>query len=110
MCEEKTRQVSESQPSDDKSSIKHEKIELWDYYEEISPNFWNVPGKKLPKQLNALQHNWHYVWRMLKDISNFQSTWTVFPIYAGIGLILSFFPAITFWYSGQLLKIVSNEN
>lgn len=121
MCEERKRQApASSEPelseteteceANDCKQIKHMQFGVWDYYEEVSPKLWGtcMSGRKWREQLNTLQNDIPYVWMMLKDLSSLESTWTIFTIYASIGFVLSLFPVITFWYSGQLLKIVSN--
>ena len=95
-------------PNDEKR-IRHKKFGIWDYYEEISPELEKVPGGRRLEQLNAFRQSLPYVWLMLKDLSSLRSTWVILPLYAAISLVMSFLPAVTLWYSGQLLKIVSKE-
>lgn len=94
----------------DRKRVKHKKLGIWDYYEEVSPELEKVPGGRRLEQLNALRQSLPYVWFMLKDLSSLRSTWIILPFYAVISLVMSFLPAVTLWYSGQLLKIVSKEN
>lgn len=94
---------------DDAQRVKHTKIGIWDLYEEVSPELKNVPGAARVEQLNEFRQSAPYIWLMLKDLSSLRSIWLVLSSYVVIKLALSFLPAISLWYSGQMLRIVSCE-
>lgn len=92
---------------DDKHRVKHSKIGVWDFYQEIFPDVENIPGGTFLEQLNEFKLGSRYVLRMLKDISQLRNCWTAMALYAACTGVLSLLPALALWYSGRLLQIVS---
>ncbi|EJD04434.1 P-loop containing nucleoside triphosphate hydrolase protein [Fomitiporia mediterranea MF3/22] len=45
---------------------------------------------------------------MLKDLGSLKNCWLVLCVYSTCTVILSLLPAITLWYSGQMIKIVES--
>lgn len=47
--------------------------------------------------------------RMVKDIASIEDCWTYFVLWLLVKLLLAFIPAVSLWYSGQLLQMVSHK-
>ncbi|KAI0726052.1 P-loop containing nucleoside triphosphate hydrolase protein [Fomitopsis betulina] len=101
-----TRRTGTFDP-EDTSRVRHTHIGVWDIYEEIQPVLgWNIPGVATLEHYLEATRSLPYVWRMIKDISSIPSCWLLILIYVLVELVQSFIPAISLWYSGQLLTIV----
>ncbi|KAF5351573.1 hypothetical protein D9758_007222 [Tetrapyrgos nigripes] len=88
----------------DSSNVQHTEIGVWDLYEEIVPELTRLPfyefwsSRVNVELLLELSRNAPFVWRMFTDIlTNVEGCWWL------LGILI---PAITLWYSSQLLKIV----
>ena len=92
---------------DDAQRVKHTKLGVWDLYEETTPELKHVPGAAKLEQLNEMKQSIPYIWRMLKDLGSLKHCWLVLAHYISCTIILALLPAITLWYSGQMLQIVS---
>ncbi|KAG6874168.1 hypothetical protein C0995_005586 [Termitomyces sp. Mi166 len=94
-------------PSDTKN-VKHSRIGVWDLYEEIQPELAHVPGSSRLEPYFEIAQNLPYVWRMLRDIGSIRACWFHLVLYLIFECIASLIPAISLWYSAQLLKIVQS--
>jgi hypothetical protein len=94
---------------DDAQHVKHTKFGVWDFYQERS-KLAHIPGAaKAEPYLEMYQEIYQslpFVWRMLKELGQIRSCWTMLFIYLLVVLLASLVPAVSLWYSGQLLKIV----
>uniref|UniRef100_A0A0W0G9X5 Putative P-loop containing nucleoside triphosphate hydrolase protein n=1 Tax=Moniliophthora roreri TaxID=221103 RepID=A0A0W0G9X5_MONRR len=93
---------------EDEKNVKHTKIGVWDLYEEKQPELERVP---LLKRLNVehyleMYNTLPFVWRMMKDIGSMRSCWFYMGAFLLVELVSSLIPALSLWYSGQLLQIV----
>lgn len=91
---------------DDSLHVKHTKLGIWDFYEEITPGLENVPGGTFFEQLNEFRLGSVYVMRLLKDLARLRNCWFMLVVYAVCMGVLSLLPALALWYSGKLLHIV----
>ncbi|KAL9715679.1 hypothetical protein Ac2012v2_000122 [Leucoagaricus gongylophorus] len=89
--------------TDDKSSVKHSRIGVWDLYEQIPPRLVGWPSLQ---PLFDVVENLPYVWHMLVDVSSIRECHILLFAYLVIELFVSLIPALSLWYSGQLLHIV----
>ncbi|KAG6819629.1 hypothetical protein H0H93_010049 [Arthromyces matolae] len=92
-------------PSDAKN-VKHTSIGVWDLYEEIQPELSHIPGSSRLEPYIEILQNLPFVWRMLKDIGSIRACWFHLVVYLISEGIASLVPAVTLWYSAQLLNIV----
>ncbi|RDB28996.1 Lipid A export ATP-binding/permease protein MsbA [Hypsizygus marmoreus] len=92
-------------PTDTKN-VKHTRIGVWDLYEETQPELAHVPGSSRLESYFEMVNGLPYVWRMLKDIGSIRACWSLLAMYLAIECISSLLPAVTLWYSAQLLHIV----
>ncbi|KAK1232133.1 hypothetical protein PQX77_004734 [Marasmius sp. AFHP31] len=95
----------------DEMKVKSTRIGVWDLYEEKQPEL-NTPwtsrlnlGTTL-EQLFEVINCLPYVWRMLSDIGSIRSCWAYLALYLSLEIVSSLVPALSLWYSSQLLTIV----
>jgi len=90
--------------------VKHTKIGVWDLYEDtqvpVSARFRSLswPGFK---SYAILAQTLPYVWRMIKDIASTPDCSILLLAYLLVELAVSLVPAVSLYYSGKLLTIVS---
>ena len=92
---------------EDAKHVKHTKLGVWDLYQEKAPNLARIPGATRAELYLEMCQSFPFVWRMLKDIGRIRSCWFMLGIYTSMVVLGSLVPALSLWYSGQLLKIVS---
>ena len=92
---------------DDQSTVEHSKVGVWDLYEDVATKKMYIPLLSNLETLWETSDSLPYVWRMLKDISNINGCMFYLSLYLALELGLSLLPALTVWYSGQLLQVVS---
>ncbi|KAF8876487.1 P-loop containing nucleoside triphosphate hydrolase protein [Infundibulicybe gibba] len=90
----------------DPVNVKHSRIGVWDLYEETQPELARVPGASYFENYFEMRNSLPFVWRMLKDIGSIRSCWSLLAMYLASEFVASLIPAVSLWYSGQLLKIV----
>lgn len=88
-------------------NVKHTRIGVWDLYEDISAtpisSRLRWPGFK---SYTILARSVPYVWRMIKDIASTPDCSFLLLAFLLLELVISFIPAVSLYYSGQLLTIV----
>ena len=93
---------------DDYSLVKHTRIGVWDCYQEISGSrrMFKLPIlSKIRLVIEASQQT-HPVTRMLKDMLSISECRPYFALLAPLKLAEATVPAISLWYSSQLLLMV----
>ncbi|XP_006454827.1 hypothetical protein AGABI2DRAFT_182792 [Agaricus bisporus var. bisporus H97] len=90
---------------DDKGRVKHSTIGVWDLYEEVAPRLALRGWPTFQPVLDVVE-NLPYVWRMLIDVASIRECNYLLFAYLVIELTMSLLPALSLWYSGQLLYIV----
>ncbi|KAH6911178.1 HlyB/MsbA family ABC transporter [Coprinopsis sp. MPI-PUGE-AT-0042] len=91
---------------EDSSSVEHSKVGVWDLYEDVATKKMYIPFLSNLETLWESSDSLPYVWRMLKDISNINGCMFYLSLYLALEFGLSLLPALTVWYSGQLLQVV----
>jgi ABC-type multidrug transport system fused ATPase/permease subunit len=93
----------------DARRIKHSRIGVWDLYEErqTNSNLLRIPGSSIVETFAQMIQNTPYVMRMLKDVLSIRRVQMLLPIFLIMEVSNSFIPAVSLWYSGQLLRLVS---
>jgi hypothetical protein len=81
----------------DASSVKHTPVGVWDLYEQVQPEFTNVPGSSQFEPYLEMASSFPYVWRMIKDICSIRTCWFLLAMYFGIEAIASLLPAVALW-------------
>jgi hypothetical protein len=92
----------------DARRVKHSRIGVWDLYEErqTNSNLLRIPGSSIETFAQMIQ-NTPYVMRMLKDVLSIRRVQMLLPIFLIMEVSNSLIPAVSLWYSGQLLRLVS---
>ncbi|KAN0101039.1 P-loop containing nucleoside triphosphate hydrolase protein [Tylopilus felleus] len=85
--------------------VKHTRIGVWDLYEEKQTNI-PIPGASRLERASQMLEGLPYVWRMLKDICSIRRCLVLILLYLVSEVVASLIPAISLWYSGQLLLLV----
>jgi len=80
--------------TDDKSSVKHSRIGVWDLYEQIPPRLVGWPSLQ---PLFDVVENLPYVWHMLVDVSSIRECNILLFAYLVIELFVSLIPALSLW-------------
>ncbi|KIJ59811.1 hypothetical protein HYDPIDRAFT_118060 [Hydnomerulius pinastri MD-312] len=90
---------------EDAKRIKHTRIGVWDMYEERQSDI-RIPGSSRLETYGQMIQGLPYVWRMLKDICSIRRCWMLMSLYFLVEVAASLIPAVSLWYSGQLLHLV----
>lgn len=92
----------------DARRVKHSRIGIWDLYEERQANssWLRIPGSSIVETYAQMIQNTPYVVRMLKDVLSIRRVQMLFPIFLVMEVSGSLIPAVSLWYSGQLLRLV----
>ncbi|TFY73558.1 hypothetical protein EWM64_g10454, partial [Hericium alpestre] len=91
----------------DAERVEHHRIGVWDLYvqhEEKLLSYVPSAWRDRLEEYGSILNDMPYLWRTVKDIS--KTCWHFLVVYATITVIIALLPALTLWYSGQLLKIV----
>lgn len=91
---------------EDAKHVKHTKLGVWDLYQEKRPELAHIPGAANAEPYLEMYHSLPFVWRMLKELGQIRRCWVLLFLYLLIVSLASLVPAVSLWYSGQLLKIV----
>ncbi|KAG9310293.1 P-loop containing nucleoside triphosphate hydrolase protein [Chiua virens] len=92
---------------DDTKRIKHTRIGVWDLYEEKYADIpVPLPGVSRLETVSQMRQNFPYVWRMFKDICSIPRCLLLILLYLAVEVVASLIPALSIWYSGQLLFLV----
>ncbi|KAF9448852.1 P-loop containing nucleoside triphosphate hydrolase protein [Macrolepiota fuliginosa MF-IS2] len=91
--------------TEDRTRVQHSRIGVWDLYEEITPRLGFVGWPTLQPLFDIVE-NIPYVWRMTVDVFSIRECNLLLLSYLVIELVASLLPALSLWYSGQLLHIV----
>jgi hypothetical protein len=107
------RQMMTTRPGkfdpEDARRVKHSRIGVWDLYEErqTNSNLLRIPGSSIVETFAQMIQNTPYVMRMLKDVLGIRRVQMLLPIFLIMEVSNSLIPAVSLWYSGQLLRLVS---
>ncbi|KAF8446437.1 P-loop containing nucleoside triphosphate hydrolase protein [Boletus edulis BED1] len=103
---QKTPQGPGAFDPNDAARIKHTRLGVWDFYEEKHPNIGPIPGASRLETASLMLQSSPYVWRMLKDICSIRRCLVLMILYLLVEVAASLVPAVSLWYSGQLLLLV----
>ncbi|KAG0703054.1 P-loop containing nucleoside triphosphate hydrolase protein, partial [Suillus ampliporus] len=90
----------------DARRVKHTRIGIWDLYEERQTELPRIPGSSLLETYAQILESMPHVVRMFKDILSIRRVRMLLPAFLVVELLNSLIPAISLWYSGQLLRLV----
>jgi hypothetical protein len=90
------------------NNVKHTRIGVWDLYEDKSetPTSSRLRWPEF-KSYALLAQALPYVYRMMRDIASTPDCSILLLAYLLVELIISLIPALSLYYSGKLLNIVS---
>ncbi|KAJ3547942.1 hypothetical protein NMY22_g1464 [Coprinellus aureogranulatus] len=95
---------------DDRSTVKHTKAGVWDQYDDVSRStrrkLFRLPGFFKVKEVTEAYKGYPHVTRMAYDIFTLEDCGIFFVAWIVLQFCLAFMPALTLWYTGQLLHIV----
>ncbi|EIW86264.1 P-loop containing nucleoside triphosphate hydrolase protein [Coniophora puteana RWD-64-598 SS2] len=91
---------------EDAERVKHTRIGVWDLYEERHPELKYVPGSSRIETYMQMLDSMPFIWRMIKDILSIRQCTVMLILYLIVEVIASLIPAVSLWYSGQLLNLV----
>ena len=95
---------------DDRSLIRHAKSGVWDIYGDISAKarrrIFRLPFLSKAKIIGEAYEGYPHVARMVRDIATLEGCGGYFVAWFGLRFVSSFMPAISLWYTGQLLRMV----
>ncbi|KAI6133883.1 P-loop containing nucleoside triphosphate hydrolase protein [Pisolithus croceorrhizus] len=89
----------------DTQNVKHTRMGVWDFYEELPLNA-PIPFSSKLETYAQLLEGIPFVWRMLKDICSIRRCLSLICLYLLVEVARSLVPAVSLWYSGQLLLLV----
>ncbi|KAG2345399.1 P-loop containing nucleoside triphosphate hydrolase protein [Suillus weaverae] len=94
---------------DDAHRVKHTRIGIWDLYEERQPQSLRMLGSSISETYAWVLQNMPYVVRMLKHMHSIPRCSILLSAYLVVELLGTLMPAISLWYTGQLLRLVQTE-
>ncbi|KZP30394.1 P-loop containing nucleoside triphosphate hydrolase protein [Athelia psychrophila] len=93
---------------EDETHVKHTKLGVWDLYKETQPELQNIPGSSRLEPYLEMYQSMPFVWKMIQDIGSIRSCWVMLATYLVFVVLAALIPAVSLWYSGQLLRIVES--
>lgn len=93
---------------DDTTLVRQTQVGVWHLYDDISGSkrIFSLPLLSRGKILVEAYNGGPYMARMLRDISGIEGCKPFFFGWLFVKLCLAFIPAISLWYTGQLLRMV----
>ncbi|KAG2345400.1 hypothetical protein BDR05DRAFT_998534 [Suillus weaverae] len=89
----------------DARRVRHTRIGVWDLYEDLQTDFSRKMGLSRSKTYAQLVQTMPYIARMFKDILSIRRARMLLPAFLAVEVLESLLPAISLWYSGQLLHL-----
>ncbi|KAG1814414.1 P-loop containing nucleoside triphosphate hydrolase protein [Suillus subaureus] len=89
----------------DTRRFKHTRIGVWDVYEERRAKYY-IPGSSIRETYGKIIESIPYVVQMLRDVLSIRRSWLLLSAFFVVEVLSSLVPAISIWYSGQLLRLV----
>ncbi|TRM62953.1 P-loop containing nucleoside triphosphate hydrolase protein [Schizophyllum amplum] len=91
---------------EDEAKVIHSKLGVWDFYQEKAPQMARLPSFLQLESYLEIIPSFPYVVRMLRDIASIRDCQVYMLLYLALEIVAALVPAISLWYSGQLLRIV----
>ncbi|KAG1777293.1 P-loop containing nucleoside triphosphate hydrolase protein [Suillus placidus] len=89
----------------DARRVRHTRIGVWDLYEDLQTDFPRKMGLSRSKTYAQIVQTMPYIARMFKDILSIRRARMLLPAFLAVEVLESLLPAISLWYSGQLLHL-----
>ncbi|KAI0056772.1 P-loop containing nucleoside triphosphate hydrolase protein [Artomyces pyxidatus] len=83
---------------------KHHRLGVWDLYVQYEPKLSWIPSSWKVEAYAEIINDLPYLWRTIRDVG--RTCWHLLIVYVVLLIGSSLLPALSLWYSGQLLKIV----
>ncbi|KAG6332407.1 hypothetical protein ID866_6678 [Astraeus odoratus] len=90
----------------DAKRIKHTRMGVWDLYEERQTDRIPISYSSRLETYAEMLQGLPYVLRMLKDICSMRRCLMLMSLYLLVEVAAALIPAVSIWYSGQLLSLV----
>ncbi|KAI0288520.1 HlyB/MsbA family ABC transporter [Russula brevipes] len=112
--EKKSSTTSDPDPKVDKPApkprdgkvLKHTKLGVWDLYQEHDKLLSYFPTSWKIEAYTGIWNDLPYLWKTIRDLSTV--AWKPLSLYLVTTLAKSLLPALTLWYSGQLLFVIQS--
>ncbi|KAG1881161.1 P-loop containing nucleoside triphosphate hydrolase protein [Suillus subluteus] len=92
----------------DARRFKHTRLGVWDLYEERQSGLPRIPASSISKTYAQIIQNVPLLIRMLKDVFSIRRCPMLLSAYLVVEVLVSLIPAVSLWYSGQLLRLVES--
>ncbi|KAI9507420.1 HlyB/MsbA family ABC transporter [Russula earlei] len=86
--------------------LEHRKIGVWDLYQERDQVLSYFPTSWKIEAYAGIWIDIPYLWRTMGDL--YSVAWPLLSLYLALTFVKSLLPALTLWYSGQLLEIIQS--
>ncbi|KAG1881164.1 P-loop containing nucleoside triphosphate hydrolase protein [Suillus subluteus] len=92
----------------DTRRFKHTRVGIWDLYEERQSDLSRIPTSSISETYTRIIQNVPLLVRMLKDVLSIKRCPMLLFAYLVVEVLASLIPAVSLWYSGQLLRLVES--
>ncbi|KAG2343934.1 P-loop containing nucleoside triphosphate hydrolase protein [Suillus weaverae] len=92
----------------DTRRFKHTRSGIWDIYEERQSNLPRIPVSSISETYTLIIQSVPHLVRMLKDVFGIRRCSILLSAYLAVEVLASLIPAVSLWYSGQLLRLVES--
>ncbi|KAG1860742.1 hypothetical protein DFJ58DRAFT_744453 [Suillus subalutaceus] len=92
----------------DARRFKHTRLGIWDLYEERQSALPRIPASSISETYTQITQSAPFIVRMLKDVLSIRRCSMLLSAYLVVGILASLIPAVSLWYSGQLLRLVES--
>ncbi|KAG1768462.1 P-loop containing nucleoside triphosphate hydrolase protein [Suillus placidus] len=92
----------------DARRFKHTRSGIWDLYEERQSNLPRIPVSSISETYTLIIQSVPHLVRMLKDVLGIRRCSMLLSAYLVVEVLASLIPAVSLWYSGQLLRLVES--
>ncbi|KAI0716184.1 HlyB/MsbA family ABC transporter [Cerioporus squamosus] len=86
--------------------VTHERVGIWDYYDEKDPDGRVPLLLAVAKQYSQLRQCAPYVGRMIKDVAGFPGCKVRLGVYAVTEHLIGLVPALSLWYQSRLVEML----
>ncbi|KAG2042610.1 P-loop containing nucleoside triphosphate hydrolase protein [Suillus americanus] len=92
----------------DARRFKHTRVGIWDLYEGRQSDLPRIPTSSMSETYTQIIQSVPFLVRMLKDVLSIRGCPMLLSAYLVVEVLASLIPAVSLWYSGQLLHIIES--